>query len=87
MVARTGFEPVIFAVKGRCPKPLDERAINFLEEYTVITTILARITGHVSVLCIHLNSLVRATGLEPVRINRGILSPLRLPFRHARISN
>ena len=30
LVARTGFEPVIFAVKGRCPKPLDERAINLL---------------------------------------------------------
>lgn len=27
MVARTGFEPVIFALRGRCPKPLDERAI------------------------------------------------------------
>ena len=34
MVARTGFEPVIFAVKGQCPKPLDERAINCLEERT-----------------------------------------------------
>lgn len=22
---RTGFEPVIYAVKGRCPRPLDER--------------------------------------------------------------
>ena len=26
MVARTGFEPVISALRGRCPKPLDERA-------------------------------------------------------------
>ena len=26
-VARTGFEPVIFALRGRCPKPLDERAV------------------------------------------------------------
>ena len=29
-VARTGFEPVIPALRGRCPKPLDERAnVNF----------------------------------------------------------
>lgn len=27
MVARTRFELVIFALRGRCPKPLDERAI------------------------------------------------------------
>ena len=27
LVARTGFEPVIFALRGRCPKPLDERAV------------------------------------------------------------
>jgi hypothetical protein len=27
LVTRTGFEPVIFSVKGRCPEPLDERAI------------------------------------------------------------
>ena len=27
MVARTGFEPVISALRGRCPSPLDERAI------------------------------------------------------------
>ena len=27
MVARTGFEPVISALRGRRPKPLDERAI------------------------------------------------------------
>lgn len=26
VVARTGFEPVIFALRGRCPEPLDERA-------------------------------------------------------------
>lgn len=26
LVARTGFEPVIFALRGRCPRPLDERA-------------------------------------------------------------
>ena len=26
MVARTGFEPVISALRGRCPWPLDERA-------------------------------------------------------------
>ncbi len=25
IVPRTGFEPVIFALKGRCPRPLDER--------------------------------------------------------------
>lgn len=25
MVPRTGFEPVISALKGRCPRPLDER--------------------------------------------------------------
>ena len=24
---RTGFEPVIYAVKGRCPRPLDERCV------------------------------------------------------------
>lgn len=24
MVPHTGFEPVVFAVRGRCPKPLDE---------------------------------------------------------------
>ena len=27
MVARTGFEPVISALRGRCPGPLDERAL------------------------------------------------------------
>lgn len=27
LVARTGFEPVISALKGQCPWPLDERAI------------------------------------------------------------
>ena len=26
MVAHTGFEPVIFALRGRCPWPLDECA-------------------------------------------------------------
>ena len=26
MVARTGFEPVVSALKGRRPRPLDERA-------------------------------------------------------------
>ena len=26
MVLRTGFEPAIFAVRGRCPKPLDDRS-------------------------------------------------------------
>ena len=26
MVARTGFEPLISALRGRCPGPLDERA-------------------------------------------------------------
>ena len=29
MVARTGFEPVISALRGRCPRPLDERATCF----------------------------------------------------------
>ncbi len=28
MVPRTGFEPVIFALKGRCPGPLDERGLH-----------------------------------------------------------
>lgn len=28
-VARTGFEPAAFAVKGRRPKPLDDRAKRF----------------------------------------------------------
>ena len=27
LVARAGFEPAISALRGRCPKPLDERAI------------------------------------------------------------
>ncbi len=27
LVARTGFEPVISALRGRCPRPLDERAL------------------------------------------------------------
>jgi hypothetical protein len=26
MVARRGFEPLISALRGRCPRPLDERA-------------------------------------------------------------
>ena len=26
MVAHTGFEPVVFALRGRCPRPLDECA-------------------------------------------------------------
>jgi hypothetical protein len=26
LALRMGFEPMIFAVKGRCPKPLDERS-------------------------------------------------------------
>ena len=36
VVARTGLEPAIFAVKGRCPKPLDDRAEGVLsvEELT-----------------------------------------------------
>ena len=25
-VARTGFEPVVSALRGQCPRPLDERA-------------------------------------------------------------
>lgn len=29
--------------------------------------------------------MVRAVGLEPTRLNREILSLLRLPFRHARV--
>ena len=29
MVPGTGFEPVIFAVRGRCPKPLDEPGTRF----------------------------------------------------------
>ena len=29
MVTRTGFEPVNAAVKGRCVKPLHQRAISF----------------------------------------------------------
>jgi hypothetical protein len=28
-VTRMGFEPMSFSVKGRCPKPLDERAVIF----------------------------------------------------------
>ena len=28
MVARTGFEPVTSALRGRCPKPLDERGVS-----------------------------------------------------------
>ena len=27
LVAPTGFEPVIFALRGRCPRPLDEGAV------------------------------------------------------------
>ena len=27
MAARTGFGPVIFGMKARCPRPLDERAV------------------------------------------------------------
>ncbi len=27
LVARRGFEPPIFALRGRCPKPLDDRAV------------------------------------------------------------
>ena len=27
LAARTGFEPVTSALRGRCPKPLDERAM------------------------------------------------------------
>lgn len=27
IVPRTGFEPVIPALKGRCPRPLDERGV------------------------------------------------------------
>ncbi len=26
LVLRTGFEPAIFAVRGRCPEPLDDRS-------------------------------------------------------------
>ena len=29
MVAWRGFEPPIFALRGRCPKPLDDQAICF----------------------------------------------------------
>ncbi|KAF0140901.1 MAG: hypothetical protein FD122_2074 [Stygiobacter sp.] len=31
LVARTGVEPVISALRGRRPRPLDERAIIFAE--------------------------------------------------------
>ena len=31
VVARTGFEPVISALRGRRPEPLDERAVSFGE--------------------------------------------------------
>ena len=30
MVPRTGFEPVISAVRGRRPKPLDQRGVTWL---------------------------------------------------------
>jgi hypothetical protein len=30
-VAHTGFEPVISALRGRCPRPLDECAMSLLE--------------------------------------------------------
>ncbi len=29
VVAHTGFEPVIFALRGRCPRPLDECALPY----------------------------------------------------------
>ena len=32
MVARTGFEPVISALRGRRPEPLDERAVSLGEQ-------------------------------------------------------
>ena len=32
MVAHTGFEPVISALRGRCPRPLDECAITPITE-------------------------------------------------------
>ena len=35
---RTGFEPVIYAVKGRCPRPLDERCVVFclINQYIIL---------------------------------------------------
>ena len=33
LVLRTGFEPAIFAVRGRCPEPLDDRSVPTQREY------------------------------------------------------
>ncbi len=33
LVLRTGFEPAIFAVRGRCPEPLDDRSVLTQREY------------------------------------------------------
>jgi hypothetical protein len=36
MVLRTGFEPAIFAVRGRCPEPLDDRSTRVAnQDYTL----------------------------------------------------
>ncbi len=36
LVARAGFEPAISALRGQCPKPLDERAYKFIIAYAKI---------------------------------------------------
>lgn len=44
LVARTGFEPVISALRGRRPKPLDERACVKPKWMTVNVTYISHLT-------------------------------------------
>ena len=49
IVAHTGFEPVISALRGRCPKPLDECAVSLMvplgRDRTLIPTSVPRLRG------------------------------------------
>jgi hypothetical protein len=42
MVLRTGFEPAIFAVKERCPRPLDDRSLGAGEGFEPSTSELLK---------------------------------------------
>ena len=57
MVARTGFEPVISALRGRRPKPLDERAY-IKQMYNEISFII-----HFALYTVHFS--VASPGFEP----------------------
>ena len=51
MVAHTGFEPVISALRGQCPRPLDECATHRCGSSTVYFTLVVPRVVAVTTLC------------------------------------